>query len=488
MQSTEMNPAMLCDFYEFTMSYGYFKTGFYKKRTVFDVFFRTIPDGGGFAVAAGLARIIEYVQELHFSAADIDYLRSKGLFDEEFLAYLADFRFTGDIYAVPEGTPVFPGEPILTVVAPAIEAQIMETYLLLTLNHQSLIATKANRIVRAADGRTVLEFGSRRAQGADGAIAGARAAYVGGCHGTACALTDMAYGVPAGGTMAHAWVQMFPSEYEAFKTYCETFPTNAVLLVDTFNVLKSGVPNAIRAFKEVLLPRGITKCGIRLDSGDMAYLSKQARRMLDEAGLTECKIYASNSLDEYTIRDLIRQGAQIDTFGVGERLITAKSDAVFGGVYKLAAVEGEGGEFEPRIKISETTAKITNPHFKKVYRLFDRESGMALADQICLFDESIDDTKSLVIFDPAATWKRKTIKNFIAKELLVPIFKDGALVYEVPDIAETRAYCADCVAHLWEEVKRFENPHAYYVDLSDKLYRIKQEMLSAYAEKANGEG
>ncbi len=488
MQTTEMNAAMLCDFYEFTMSYGYFKTGFYKKRTVFDVFFRTIPDGGGFAVAAGLARIVEYVKDLHFSESDISYLRSKGIFDEDFLAYLADFHFTGDIYAVPEGTPVFPGEPIMTVVAPAIEAQVMETYLLLTLNHQSLIATKANRIVRAADGRTVLEFGSRRAQGADGAIAGARAAYVGGCHGTACALTDMAYGVPAGGTMAHAWVQMFPSEYEAFKTYCETFPTNAVLLVDTFNVLKSGVPNAIRAFKEVLLPRGITKCGIRLDSGDMAYLSKQARKMLDAAGLTDCKIYASNSLDEYTIRDLIRQGAQIDTFGVGERLITAKSDAVFGGVYKLAAVEGDDGRFEPRIKISETTAKITNPHFKKVYRLYDRESGMALADQICLHDETIDETKPLVLFDPNATWKRKTIKNFVAKELLVPIFKNGEQVYDVPDIASTRAYCADCVAHLWDEVKRFENPHAYYVDLSDKLYAVKQEMLAAYARRAEGNG
>ena len=484
--SETMNPAMLVDFYEFTMSYGYFKTGYYKRKCVFDVFFRTIPDGGGFAIAAGLSRIIEYVKDLHFGEEDIAYLRSKNLFDEEFLTYLANFRFTGDIYAMPEGTPIFPGEPFLTVYAPAIEAQIMETYLLLTLNHQSLIATKANRIVRAADGRTVLEFGSRRAQGADGAIAGARAAYVGGCHGTACAITDMAYGVPAGGTMAHAWVQMFDSEYEAFKTYCEIFPTNAVLLVDTFNVLKSGVPNAIRAFKEVLLPRGIRNFGIRLDSGDMAYLSKRARKMLDDAGLTECKIYASNSLDEYTIRDLIRQGAQIDIFGVGERLITAKSDAVFGGVYKLAAVE-EDGVLVPRIKISETSAKITNPHFKKVYRLFDRETGMAIADQICVFDEVIDDTQPLVLFDEHETWKKKTVTNFIAKELLVPIFLDGKLVYEVPDIATTRAYCLDCVAHLWEEVKRFENPHAYYVDLSQKLFDIKQSMLSSHAERARGE-
>ncbi len=475
-----MNPAMLVDFYEFTMSYGYFKTGFYKKRTVFDIFFRTIPDGGGFAVAAGLSRVIEYVKNLHFTKADIDYLRGKNLFDEEFLSYLADFHFTGDIYAMPEGTPIFPNEPILTVVAPAIESQIMETYLLLVLNHQSLIATKANRVVRAADGRTVFEFGSRRAQGTDAAIAGARAAYVGGCNGTACALTDMAYGVPAGGTMAHAWVQMFPTEYEAFRTYCEIFPTNAVLLVDTFNVLKSGVPNAIRAFKEVLLPLGITKCGIRLDSGDMAYLSKQARRMLDEAGLTECKIYASNSLDEYTIRDLIRQGAKIDVFGVGERLITAKSDAVFGGVYKLAAVE-EDGVFIPRIKISETSAKITNPHFKKVYRLFDKDTGMAIADQICVYDEVIDESQPLVLFDEHDTWKRKTVRNFVAKELLVPIFLGGELVYEVPDIDATRAYCMDCVAHLWEEVKRFDNPHAYYVDLSQRLYDIKQQMLSDYA-------
>ena len=484
--SETMNPAMLVDFYEFTMSYGYFKTGYYKRKCVFDVFFRTIPDGGGFAIAAGLSRIIEYVKDLHFGEEDIAYLRSKNLFDEEFLTYLANFRFTGDIYAMPEGTPIFPGEPFLTVYAPAIEAQIMETYLLLTLNHQSLIATKANRIVRAADGRTVLEFGSRRAQGADGAIAGARAAYVGGCHGTACAITDMAYGVPAGGTMAHAWVQMFDSEYEAFKTYCEIFPTNAVLLVDTFNVLKSGVPNAIRAFKEVLLPRGIRNFGIRLDSGDMAYLSKRARKMLDDAGLTECKIYASNSLDEYTIRDLIRQGAQIDIFGVGERLITAKSDAVFGGVYKLAAVE-EDGVLVPRIKISETSAKITNPHFKKVYRLFDRETGMAIADQICVFDEVIDDTQPLVLFDEHETWKKKTVTNFTATELLVPIFLDGKLVYDVPDIATTRAYCLDCVAHLWEEVKRFENPHAYYVDLSQKLFDIKQSMLSSHAERARGE-
>ena len=335
----EKNLTMLCDFYELTMAYGYFKTGLCNKITYFDVFFRGIPDNGGFAIAAGLEQIVDYVKNLHFSPQDIEYLRGKGLFDEEFLNYLKEFRFTGDIYAIPEGTPVFPYEPLITVCAPAIEAQLIETYLLLQINHQSLIATKASRIVRSAQGRAVLEFGSRRAQGGDGAVLGARAAYIGGCAGTACTLTDELYGVPAGGTMAHSWVQMFDTEYDAFRTYCEIYPHNATLLVDTYDTLRSGVPNAIRVFKEILLPQGITDFGIRLDSGDISYLSKKARKMLDEAGLTSCKIVASNSLDEYLIRDLMMQGAQIDTFGVGERLITAKSTPVFGGVYKLAAVE-----------------------------------------------------------------------------------------------------------------------------------------------------
>ena len=357
------NMAMLCDFYEFTMSNGFFKNGFYKRSVYFDVFFRKVPDNGGFAIAAGLEQVIDYIKELHFDDEDIEYLRSKGIFDEEFLAYLKDFKFSGDIYAVPEGTPVFPNEPIMTVKAPAIEAQLIETFVLLTLNHQTLIATKANRIVRAAQGRVVLEFGSRRAQGASGAVLGARAAYIGGCKGTACTITDELYGVPAGGTMAHSWVQMFDSEYDAFKTYCELYPDNPTLLVDTYNTLKSGIPNAIKVFKEVLLPQGKTKCAIRLDSGDISYLSKKARKMLDDAGLTDCKITASNALDEKLIRDLMMQGAQIDTFGVGERLITSSSSPVFGGVYKLVAVENATGDIEPKIKVSENTAKITNPHF-----------------------------------------------------------------------------------------------------------------------------
>ncbi len=471
------NLTMLCDFYELTMGNGYFENGIYKKYTYFDVFFRNLPDGGGFAIAAGLSQLIDYIKNLHFSLEDISYLREKGIFGEGFLSYLSDFKFTGDIYAVPEGTPVFPNEPILTVKAPAIEAQLIETFVLLTLNHQSLIATKANRIVRAAQGRTVLEFGSRRAQGADGAVVGARAAYIGGCAGTACTLTDELYGVPAGGTMAHSWIQMFDTEYEAFKSYCELYPDNTTLLVDTYNTLKSGVPNAIKAFKEVLVPRGVESFAIRLDSGDISYLSKRARQLLDEAGLPQCRIVASNSLDEYLIRDLMMQGAKVDVFGVGERLITAKSSPVFDGVYKLVAVEGENGEIVPKIKISENTTKITNPHFKCVYRLFDRDSGKAIADQLCVFDEEIDENEPLTIFDQNATWKNKTIVNFTAKRLLIPIFKGGELVYESPQIDEIKAYCEKQTELLWDEVKRFENPHTYYVDLSAKLWEIKQDML-----------
>lgn len=471
--------AMLCDFYEFTMSHGYFLNGYYTKNAYFDVFFRKVPDNGGYAIAAGLEQVISYIQELHFSQEDIAYLRSKGLFEESFLQYLADFRFTGDIYAVPEGTPVFPNEPIMTVKAPAIEAQLIETYLLLVLNHQSLIATKANRIVRAAQGRPVLEFGSRRAQGATGAVIGARAAYIGGCVGTACALSDQLYGVPAVGTMAHSWIQMFDSEYEAFKAYCTMYPHNTTLLVDTYDTLKSGVPNAIRAFQEVLVPQGITNFGIRLDSGDITYLSKKARKMLDAAGLTSCKIVASNSLDEHLIQDLISQGAKIDTFGVGERLITARSEAVFGGVYKLVAVEDDQGNIVPKIKISENVAKITNPHLKKVYRLYDKATGKALADQLCVYDETIDETQPLTIFDPEATWKEKTLTNFTARELLVPIFQNGKLVYQKPALNDIRDYCKAQVETLWDEVTRFENPHNYYVDLSRKLWQMKQDLLKA---------
>ena len=470
------NMAMLCDFYEFTMSNGYFKNGFYKRTVYFDVFFRSVPDNGGFAIAAGLEQLIDYIKELHFEDADIDYLRSKGIFDEDFLAYLKNFRFTGDIFAVPEGTPVFPNEPILTVRAPAIEAQLIETFVLLTINHQSLIATKANRIVRAAQGRAVLEFGSRRAQGASGAVDGARAAYIGGCAGTACTLTDQLYGVPAGGTMAHAWVQMFDSELEAFRTYCELYPKNPTLLVDTYDTLRSGIPNAIEVFRE----KNIRECAIRLDSGDISYLSKKARKMLDDAGLTDCKITVSNALDEKLIRDLMMQGARIDTFGVGERLITSSSAPVFGGVYKLVAVEKLNGEIEPKIKVSENTAKITNPHFKKVYRYYDNESGKALADELCVWDETVDDTKPHTIFDPNATWKTKTLINFTAKELLVPVFKNGECVYDCPSIQEIQAYCAGQLDCLWDEVKRFENPHNYYVDLSEQLYQIKSILLSLH--------
>ncbi len=479
MAMSERNLSMLCDFYELTMGNGYYLNGFYRRNVYFDVFYRTVPDGGGFAIAAGLEQIVEYIRQLHFSPEDIEYLRGRGCFDEGFLAYLRDFRFTGDIYAVPEGTPVFPNEPILTVRAPAIEAQLIETYVLLAINHQSLIATKANRIVRAAQGRTVLEFGSRRAQGADGAVIGARAAYIGGVNGTACTLTDTMYGVPAGGTMAHAWVQMFDTEYEAFRTYCEMYPNNATLLVDTYNTLKSGVPNAIRAFKEVLEPRGVTNCAIRLDSGDISYLSKKARKMLDAAGLPNCRITASNSLDEYLIRDLMMQGAQVDVFGVGERLITSKSTPVFGGVYKLVAVESEDGEIIPKIKVSENTAKITNPHFKRLYRLYDRESGKAIADELTLRDEVIDETKPHTIFDPVATWKTKELTDFTVRELQVPVFLSGEQVYELPSLREIREYCKQQVGTLWDEVKRFENPHTYYVDLSQKLWDVKRGLLDA---------
>ncbi len=476
-----LNMTMLCDFYELTMGNGYFVSGMKDQICYFDVFYRNVPDNGGFAIAAGLEQVVEYIQDLHFSAEDIAYLRGRKLFDEGFLKYLEGFRFTGDIFAVPEGTPIFPKEPILTVRAPAIEAQLVETYILLILNHQSLIATKANRVVRAAQGRTVLEFGSRRAQGAQGAILGARAAYIGGCNGTACTISDQLYGVYAGGTMAHSWVQMFDNEYEAFRTYCELYPTNATLLVDTYNTLKSGIPNAIRAFNEVLKPKGITKCGIRLDSGDMTYLTKKARKMLDEAGWTECAISVSNSLDEYLIQDLLRQGAQIDMFGVGERLITARSEPVFGGVYKLVAVEHRDGTIEPKIKISENTGKITNPHFKKLYRFYGNDTGKAIADYLCVWDETVDDSKNIRIFDPEATWKEKEVYNFTARELQVPIFRNGKLVYQLPTLDEIRDYCRQQVDTLWDEVKRFDNPHTYYVDLSQRLWDIKYDLLKKNA-------
>ena len=471
-----INATLLCDFYELTMANGYFELGKGDEIAYFDVFFRKVPDGGGFAIAAGLEQVIDYIKDLKFTSEDIEFLRAKGIFSDKFLAYLADFKFTGDIYAVPEGTPIFPNEPIMTVRAPSIEAQFIETFVLLCLNHQSLIATKANRVVRAADGRPVMEFGSRRAQGADGAILGSRAAYIGGCAATACTISDRDYAIPATGTMAHSWIQMFDTEYEAFVSYCKLYPNNATLLVDTYDVLGSGIPNAIKAFKEVLIPQGITKCGIRLDSGDITYLTKKARKMLDEAGLTECKIVVSNSLDENIIRDIILQGAKIDSFGVGERLITAKSNPVFGGVYKLVAKE-EGKGIVPKIKISENPEKITNPHFKKVYRIFDKETDIAIADLLCVYDEVVDESQPLTLFDPVETWKKKVVTNYYARELLVPVFKNGECVYKCPHISEIQEYCLGEVGKLWDEVKRFENPHRYYVDLSKKLWDIKHNLL-----------
>lgn len=477
----KQNYTMLCDFYQLTMGNGYFKTKHAGRTAYFDLFFRRVPDNGGYAICAGLEQVIEYIENLRFSGEDIDFLRSKGIFSEEFLEYLRGFKFEGDIFAIPEGTPVFPYEPLITVRAPSIQAQLVETMLLLLVNHQSLIATKASRIVRAAQGRAISEFGSRRAQGTAGAILGARAAYIGGCTGTACVMSDELYGVPATGTMAHSWVQMFDSELEAFEEYCRVYPNGAVLLVDTYNVLKSGVPNAIKAFDNILKPLGARPVGIRLDSGDIAYLSIEARKMLDAAGYTDCKIVASNSLDEHIITDLINQGAKIDLFGVGERLITASSEPVFGGVYKLCATE-ENGVITPKIKISENVVKITNPHYKKIYRIFDNKTGKAAADLICVHDEKIDETKPLELFDPDFTWKRKTVTDFTAKELQIPVFLNGGCVYKSPSIGEIRAYCAEQLGTLWESVLRFENPHKYYVDLSQKLWDIKQKLLSDKGE------
>ncbi len=475
----DANYTMLCDFYELTMGNGYFEKGYKDKICYFDVFYRNVPDNGGFVIACGLEQVIDYINNLHFSQDDISYLRSKKIFSEAFLDYLAHFKFEGDIWAVSEGTIVFPNVPIMTIRAPAIQAQLIETFVLLTINHQSLIATKTSRIVRAANGRAISEFGSRRAHGPDAAVLGARAAYIAGAAGTACALTDELYGVPATGTMAHSWVQMFDSEYDAFKAYCEVYPDSATLLVDTYNVLKSGVPNAIKAFDEVLKPLGKRPKGIRLDSGDITYLSCKAREMLDNAGYPDCKIVASNSLDEYLIRDMLIQGAKVDLYGVGERLITSKSSAVLDGVYKLVAVEDAQGNITPKIKISENVQKITNPHFKKVYRLYDNSNFKAVADLLCVYDETVDNTKPIEIFDPNYTWKRQTLENYTARELLIPIFNGGKLVYQAPSLEEIRAHCERELETMWDSVLRFENPHEHYVDLSQKLWNIKQELLSS---------
>ena len=469
------NLTMLTDFYELTMANGYFKNGFKNTIAYFDMFFRTIPDGGGYVIMAGVEQLVDYFRNLSFSKEDIDYLRGKG-FSEDFLDYLANFRFACDVWTVPEGTPIFPGEPIVKVKGPVIQAQFVETMVLLTINHQSLIATKANRVVRAAQGRAVMEFGSRRAQGFDGAVYGARAAYIGGCAGTACTISDEMFGTPALGTMAHSWVQLFDSEYDAFKAYAEEYPDACTLLVDTYNVLHSGVPNAIKVFDEVLAPMGKRPKGIRIDSGDIAYLSRKARKMLDDAGYPDCSIVASNSLDEYIIRDMLLQGAKVDSFGVGERLITSSSSPVLGGVYKLCAVEKDG-EIIPKIKLSENVQKITTPGNKRVYRLYDRESGKAAADLITLASETVDDSRPYELFDPDFTWKRKTLTNYTARELLEPLFRKGECVYKERNIEEIKSYCREQIDTLWDEVTRFENPHNYYVDLSQQLWDVKHELL-----------
>lgn len=474
------NLTMLTDFYEITMGNGYFVKGLKDKVAYFDMFFREIPDNGGYAIMAGLEQLIGYLKNLHFTDADIEYLRDKHQFSEEFLSYLRDFKFCCDVWAVPEGTPIFPHEPLVVVRGPVIQAQFIETMVLITINHQSLIATKANRIVRAAQGRPVMEFGSRRAQGYDGAMLGARAAYIGGCVGTACTITDVDFSVPALGTMAHSWVQLFPTEYDAFRAYAEVYPQDCTLLVDTYNVLKSGIPNAIKVFNDVLVPMGYRPKGVRIDSGDITYLSNEARRMLDEAGFEDCNIVASNSLDEYIISDILSQGAKIDSFGVGERLITSKSEPVFGGVYKLVAVE-EHGRIIPKIKISENIGKITTPGFKQVCRLYNNRNGKAVADVMVFPDEEIDETKPYEIFDPNYTWKRKTIENFHVRKLLTPIFKNGVQVYQSPDIKSIRKYCGEQIDSLWEEVLRFENPHRYYVDLSKPLWEERDELLKRYS-------
>lgn len=472
------NLTMLVDFYELTMANGFFENGRGNETAYFDMFFRKVPDNAGYAVMAGVQQVIEYLNALEFTAEDIEYLRSKNMFCEDFLEYLKNFHFECDVWAIPEGTPIFPNEPLITVKGPAIQAQFIETMILLTVNHQSLIATKANRIVEAAQGRPVMEFGSRRAQGYDGAIYGARAAYIGGCAGTACAISDRDFGVSALGTMAHSWIQLFPTELEAFRAYAKVYPDSCTLLIDTYSVLKSGVPNAITVFKE-LEAQGHKGVGVRIDSGDIAYLSKKARKMFDEAGLDYIKIVASNSLDEFIIRDLIVQGAKIDSFGVGERLVTSKSEPVFGGVYKLAAVE-ENGELIPKIKISENIVKITNPSYKKVWRLFDNSSGKAIADVITLADEIIDDSKPYTIFDPEQTYKKTTLTDFTAKQLQVQIFEKGKCIYNSPDVETIKSYCREQLETIWDEVKRFENPHEYYVDLSQPLWELKNRLLSEH--------
>ena len=477
--AAKRNMSLLMDYYELTMACGYFDYGMQEKRGVFDMFFRQVPDGGGFAICAGLEHFIECIEDFHFNDDDIKYLEDKNVFSKEFLEYLRNFKFDCNIWAVKEGTPIFPSEPIIIVEGPIIQAQLIETLLLLTINHQSLIATKANRIVRAANGRSVMEFGARRAQGYDASVLGARATYIAGCSSTSCVLADRFFDIPISGTMSHSWVQLFDDEYTAFEKYTERYPDNCVLLVDTYSVVKSGIPNAIKVFDNVLKPLGKRPIGIRIDSGDLAYLSKKVRKMLDAAGYEDVKICASNSLDEYIVRDLLLQDAKVDFFGIGENMITSKNTPVFGGVYKLAAVKNSNGEYIPKIKLSENLSKTTIPCFKKVYRIFNNETGKAMADYITLYDEKIDISNGITLFDPVETWKQRTFTNVTAKPLLTQIYKDGTKIYNCPDLREIRAYCKEQVETLWDEVKRFENPHKYYVDLSEKLWDTRKNLLES---------
>ncbi len=468
------NLEMIADFYEFTMANGYLEKNM-NDIAYFDVFFRKIPDNGGFAIFAGLEQIINFIKDFSFSKKDINYLEGRKIFSKKFINYLSNFKFTGDIWAIPEGTVVFPNEPLITVKAPIIEAQLLETMLLLTINHQSLIATKTRRIVNQAKNRPVMEFGARRAHGADAAILGARAAIIGGAVGTSCTISAKEFNVPVSGTMAHSWIQSFDSEYEAFKAYAEIYPDSCTFLVDTYNTLKSGIPNMIKVSNEILKPLGKRPVAVRLDSGDLAYLSKEVRRLLDDAGYEDCKICVTNSLDEKLIASLFEQDAKIDLFGVGENLITAKSDPVFGGVYKLVALE-KNGSIIPKIKISENVVKVTNPSYKKLFRFYSKADNKALADVITLNNEKIEENE-YTIFDPINTWKKKTLNNYYVKELQTIIFKKGKLVYNSPTLKEIAEYSKKDLDTFWEEIKRIDNPHKYFVDLSQKLWNLKQEML-----------
>ena len=470
--------ALLTEGYELTMADGFMGAGMKDTVAYFDLFFRRVPDNGGFAIAAGLSKVIDYLEHLHFREEDIKYLKSKGISDE-LASYLKDFKFTCDVWAIPEGTPIFPNEPIIKVRGPIIEAQLIETMLLLSINQQSLIATKANRLVRAAHGTAVAEFGTRRAQGVDEAVYGARAAYIGGCVATSGVIPEKEFGIPSVNTMIHSWVQLFDSEYDAFCEYARRHPDDCTLVVDTYDTIRSGIPNAIKAFDDVLAPLGKRPKSVRIDSGDITYLSKRVRKMLDVAGYPDCDIMASNSLDEHLISDMVSQGAKVDCFIVGERLITSASSPLFGGVYKLSAIEKDG-KTVPKINLSENVRKITIPSSKQVYRLIDKDSGKAIADVLTLDDEIIDETKPYVLFDPNFTWKRKEIENFVTRKLLVPIFKGGKKVYEEPSLKEIREYCLRQTDTLWDEVKRFENPHKYYVDLSKNLWAERNGLIEKF--------